>query len=158
MIMAKQRVRATLVLGAMSVMLTSAMACRKPRPTRRATIAAGQETITLSPARTAAVAEQPPISAATLLTAYRANPSTADERFNGQRFLITGTVAEIRQDASGGSIFCLATGSQLTPVFAHGLQGPHAASVRTGDLVTLACSGDGAALGSPVLQDCSLTP
>jgi len=89
----------------------------------------------------------PPLSAATLLQAYKANEIKADLKYKGKRFHITGTVVGIRSDITDDPVVELVT--DLMGVSAQGLSKEFAATLDKGDTMEADCTATGSILGSP---------
>lgn len=94
----------------------------------------------------------PPLAAATLLQAYKANEVKADIKYKGKRFKVTGTVVGIRSDFTNDPQVELVT--DLLGVTASGLSKEFAATLNKGDTLEADCTVTGSVMSSPML-DCS---
>jgi hypothetical protein len=96
------------------------------------------------------------VSAVALGDAYEANSVAADMRFKGQRLRITGDVHSISTDIFDHAVIELQSSQFLSPQAT--LADSHksrAAQIRTGQVVTLLCTGAGDVMKMPMLKDCS---
>jgi len=105
------------------------------------------------------VASSVTVTAADLWTAYTRDPGTADRRFRDKTISVTGSVATVpARDFRGDMILRLATSDSMETVRASVSQSgaQNVIDVVKGQVVTMACTGRGALIGSPILDGCAL--
>lgn len=115
--------------------------------------------------KTAAAVVAPPrarevqaVTVTQLRAAYDANELAADDRFKGQRLVVTGTVATIDETFFGSPELQLATPDGLDMAIALLDRDQHDAAARLekGQRVELTCTGHGKHLGFVSLGDCQI--
>jgi len=97
-------------------------------------------------------ARLPPLTASTLLEAYKANEIKADMLYKGKRFHLTGTITRIRSDVADEPQVELER--EFMGVTAKGLSKEFAASLNKGDAFGVDCIVNGSIAGMPIV-DCS---
>lgn len=155
-----KRTSAAAWIGLVVVLFLAVRACTKssPKPADAsgadAPVAAAALAANPTPAGAPAApaAPLPPLAAATLLQAYKANEVSADLKYKGKRFHVTGTVVGIRSDFTDDPVVELVTG--MMGVSATGLSKQFAATLNKGDTLESDCTVRGSVVGSPML-DCS---
>lgn len=97
------------------------------------------------------------VSSAELFNAYQANEVAADNRFKGQKLLVTGTVASIDKDFLGGLVLRLSIPNEFmsTMCSMHKSDASSLAQLSKGESVRVLCTGGGMTIGSPSLRDCT---
>jgi hypothetical protein len=98
------------------------------------------------------------VEAADLWHAYDANEVAADNKWKGQRFLVTGILQSVSKDFTNDIILDLRSPNQFSPTRAYlnANQSSTAAGLRKRQEVLLTCTCDGLIVGSPVLKDCMI--
>lgn len=110
-----------------------------------------------APAATPAPSLGPPIAtitAAELWASYSTNAAKADARWKDKPVVVTGAVVDARRDFRGKLFLRLATGDTLETVRAAVQSSVDGSLPARGQVVSLRCTGRGAAIGSPLLGDC----
>jgi hypothetical protein len=96
------------------------------------------------------------ITATELFGLYNVDPAKADARFKNRPVAISGRVAEVRRDYRGDLVVRLATGQPFDAVRATALRKYFETSIpAVGQNVALSCTGRGALIGAPILDDCA---
>lgn len=96
------------------------------------------------------------VSAVKLWSDYHANEVAADNMYKGQPLIVTGMVKGINKDILDDAYLTLSTFNEFESVDAH-LQSSELAKAARMSIyqpVTVACTGGGMVIGSPVLRDC----
>lgn len=99
----------------------------------------------------------PSYSATELARAYDANTVAADQKFKGQTFKVTGTIADINTDIMGNPYVTMRGGVNqfLEPQFAFDKDSANQlAELSKGMKVTLMCTGKGDIAKTPMSDDC----
>lgn len=98
------------------------------------------------------------VSAVQLFKAYHANEVSADVKYRDKALVVSGSVMDITKDIFDNVSVSLRTPNEFMPARAQVDESEHekAGALRRGQQVTLACSGGGMLVGSPVLDDCRL--
>lgn len=97
------------------------------------------------------------VSAVDLFEAYHANEIAADERYKGQKLLVTGTVDGVDKGPFGGFYLRLATTNMFMPIHADMEQSEKSQLMQTqkGERARVLCTCRGMVLGTPTLGDCT---
>lgn len=98
------------------------------------------------------------VSSMTLFKDYTANEVAADQKYKGQKLLVSGKVVRVRKDAFGTMVVELGTSNEFMSTHAM-MKDADASSVATlvvGQATHVACDGSGFVLGSPILDNCSV--
>lgn len=98
------------------------------------------------------------VSAVQLFKAYHANEVSADVKYRDKALVVSGSVMDITKDIFDNVSVSLRTPNEFMPARAQVEESEHqkAGALSRGQQVTLACSGGGMLVGSPVLDDCRL--
>jgi hypothetical protein len=98
------------------------------------------------------------VAAVDLWKAYDANEVAADEVYKDKRLLVTGAVASIDKDIMDDVVLMLSTPNEFMKVHAQleDSEASAAAALKKGASVTVACTGGGLIMGSPILKDCRI--
>jgi hypothetical protein len=95
------------------------------------------------------------VGARELFAPYNANEVAADQQFKGKRLRVIGTIESIDSDFGDEPVVLLSAGD-FQSVHVQGLPKDVAGTLAKGQEITVACSGGGEVIGSPILDDCSI--
>jgi hypothetical protein len=98
------------------------------------------------------------LTATELFSLYTLDAHKADARFKNRPLAVTGRVADVRPDLRGGFVVRLGTDQPFETVRATVIKKKVGAALDApaiGQTVTLACTGHGALIGSPILVACA---
>lgn len=99
------------------------------------------------------------VSAGQLFQSYHANEVSADEKYRGKPLLVTGSVQNITKDAFDNVFVNLRTSNEFMPARAQiddADEHAKAGALHRGQRITIACTGDGMLVGSPMLENCHI--
>ncbi len=97
------------------------------------------------------------VSSTRLFNDYQANEVAADNRYKGQKLLVTGTVASIDKGLFGSMVLRLSTPNEFMSTMCS-MESSEASSlsqISKGEQVRVLCEGSGMTIGSPSLRDCT---
>lgn len=117
--------------------------------------AAAVEATSAADAAEAAAAPAIKVTARDLFKAYEANEIAADSQYKGKRIEITGEIESIASDMFDEPLVQLSAGD-FQNVGAQGLSKEVAGGLSKGQSITLVCTGAGEAIGTPMLDKCSV--
>jgi hypothetical protein len=107
----------------------------------------------------AAESPETQLTASDLWAAYNKDTAAADRRFRDKRVAVVGTLVAVpTRDFDGSLILRLGTDDMFEAVRATLARraGLTTASFAKGQLVSVSCTGRGALIGAPILDDCTL--
>ncbi len=92
-----------------------------------------------------------------IAAAYSENTVAADNKFKGQRFMVSGAISDINTDFTGSPVIILVGGVNPFLEPQAELIEPEmqkAASLKKGQQITLICTGKGDIAKTPMMSDC----
>jgi hypothetical protein len=125
----------------------------------RDVMSAASSSLKGAPARAAARPAPPAgvMTAIELWGLYAVDRPRADARFKDKTFAVTGEIADVRRDFRGNILLRLVAGDSFETVRATVVNHDYAGVgfPGRGQTVTLRCTGRGALIGSPLLDNCA---
>jgi hypothetical protein len=95
------------------------------------------------------------VTAAEIVSVYKANEVAGDEKFKGKKIEITGKIESIDSSIGDAPVVRLAS-DVFMGVMLYDIPKGEAAKLEKGKDATFVCKGDGELAGAPILRECKI--